>query len=94
MKLWVDDYRYPPEGWVWAQTLEDALDIVQNVPIYMITEMSLDHDLGGDSTTRPLVRWMAEFNTWPDSVRVHSDNPVGREWLEGMINRYGSRDAE
>lgn len=26
---------------------------------------------------------------WPDECRVHSMNNVGREWLTGMIDRYG-----
>jgi hypothetical protein len=53
-----------------------------------ITEMSLDHDLGGDDTTRPIVLWMCENESWPTTVHVHTANPVGREWLEGMIERY------
>jgi len=50
--------------------------------------MSLDHDLGDDDTTRPVVMWCCYNDWWPDSVVVHSANPVGVEWLEGMIERY------
>ena len=50
--------------------------------------MSLDHDLGGDDTSRRIVLWMCENEFWPDEVVVHSANPVGVEWLEGMIARY------
>jgi hypothetical protein len=53
-----------------------------------ITEMSLDHDLGGDDTTRPIVLWCCENDFWPVEVRIHTANPVGRDWLEGMIERY------
>jgi hypothetical protein len=48
--------------------------------------ISLDHDLGGEDTTRPVVLWMCE-NICPKDIRVHTANPVGRDWLEGMINR-------
>jgi hypothetical protein len=35
------------------------------------------------------VLWMAEHNEWPEKVWLLTQNPVGREWLEGMIERYG-----
>lgn len=52
-------------------------------------EISFDHDLGGDDTTRPVALWLAEHDAWPPVVRVHTANPVGRDWLEGIITRYG-----
>lgn len=43
MKLWHDDVREAPEGWVWARTNADA-------KVYLLTndvdEISMDHDLG------------------------------------------------
>jgi hypothetical protein len=91
MKIWVDDIRTPPnESWYWAKDSEAALGIlklmkaIDEVP----DAMSLDHDLGGDDTTRPVVLWMCDNNFWPVEVVVHSANPVGCDWLEGMIERY------
>ncbi|MEV6643273.1 cyclic-phosphate processing receiver domain-containing protein [Amycolatopsis sp. NPDC051371] len=49
--------------------------------------ISLDHDLGGDDTTRPVVLWLCENDRCPPEVRVHTANPVGREWLTGMARR-------
>lgn len=91
MKLWVDDLRLPPEGWKWAKSSQEALRFLffDRAFGYVIDEISLDHDLGGYDTTRPVVLWMAENDTWPAVVRVHTANPVGREWLVGMVNRYG-----
>lgn len=93
MKLWVDDLRPPPDGtWTWAL---DSFDALQNLAFYAagsdegVQEISLDHDLGDDDTTRSVVLWMAEHGSWPSVVRVHTANPVGRAWLEGMIDRYG-----
>ena len=86
MKLWVDDLRNPPGGWAWAKTSQEAIDYLNQS---IVTEMSLDHDLGGDDTSRRVVLAMCEGTVeWPDDVRVHSANPVGVEWLEGMIDRY------
>jgi hypothetical protein len=91
VKLWVDDLRLPPDDtWWWAKTSKRALAFLYYPGV---TEMSLDHDLGGDDTSRIVVLWLsaqaADGNDrWPAVVRVHSANPVGREWLEGMIDRY------
>lgn len=88
IRLWVDDLRPPPsEAWTWwAKTSAQAILILSSSEI---CEISLDHDLGGDDTTRPVVLWMAEHECWPAIVRVHTANPVGRQWLVGMIERYG-----
>lgn len=85
MRLWVDDLRPAPEGWEWVKSSAQAILVIKTG---RVTEMSLDHDLGGDDTTRPVVLYMCEFGPWPDRVYVHSANPVGVEWLTGMINRY------
>lgn len=98
MKIWVDDIRTPPDdSWLWARTSEHAISILESVSKWHtnpIEIMSLDHDLGilaysnKEDTTRPIVMWMCENDFWPVEVRVHSANPVGIDWLEGMIERY------
>lgn len=37
----------------------------------------------------PVVLWLCENDRWPPEVRIHTANPVGREWLTGMARRYG-----
>lgn len=91
MKIWVDDIRTPPdETWLWFKDSFMAMQFLmaahrQNFPIDLI---SLDHDLGGDDTTRPIIMAFCRWDWWPLEVRIHTANPVGREWLEGMIERY------
>lgn len=87
MKLWIDDVRVPPENWAWAMTSIDAIAALDQLDI---DEVSFDHDLGGSDTTRVVVLWLCEHtDRWPKINHVHSANPVGVEWLRGMINRYG-----
>lgn len=43
MKLWHDDVRPAPEGWVWARTNTEAKSLLLTG---RVTEVSLDHDLG------------------------------------------------
>lgn len=91
MKIWVDDLRPAPEGWVWAKTSKHAIGLLAcGCPV---EALSLDHDLGGDDTSRAIVLWMCETGNWPVEVRVHSANSVGCEWLEGMIERYHPDNA-
>ena len=94
MKIWVDDIRTPPDNsWIWFKSSYHVLEWLVGCTLgggtgFKIDLMSLDHDLGGDDTTRPIVLWMCENSFWPTEVVVHSANPVGVEWLEGMIERY------
>lgn len=92
VKVWVDDIRTPPDNtWLWFKDsagVRQWMDTRRSHGIPLGSVMSLDHDLGGDDTTRPIVLWMCEHEAWPDEVRVHSANPVGRAWLEGMVERY------
>jgi len=86
MKLWIDDIRPAPEGWVQAYTSDQAISMLAE---NTFDEVSFDHDLGGDDTSRRVILWICENDIpWPPVVRVHSMNNVGREWLEGMVKRY------
>lgn len=92
MKIWVDDIRTPPDNtWIWCMTSEHAISVLESASGWyknFIEVMSLDHDLGGDDTTRPIILWCCENDFWPEEVRVHSANPPGVYWLESMIERY------
>lgn len=99
MKLWIDDLRTPPdESWAWAKTSEEALSILRTkysalvglVPVQTdeLTDVSFDHDLGGDDTSRPIMLWMAEYGFWPAAVYVHTMNVVGAQYLMGIAERY------
>jgi hypothetical protein len=93
VKLWLDDVRLPPKGWTWAKTVDEAVALFGTTEV---TDASLDHDLGTDAEGnelpegRTLVYWMAENDRWPsNSIAVHSANPVGVDYMLGMIERYG-----
>jgi len=79
----------PPDNtWTVVRSVVEAKLLIEAILYF---EISLDHDMGGDSTTRELVLWCIENDKIPRGLThftVHSANPVGREWLEGMIERY------
>jgi hypothetical protein len=89
-RLWVDDLREPPDhDWAVARTSAEAVEMLSTTDY---DTLSLDHDLGGEDTTRPVVRWLCDHpDRWPVEVQVHTADPVGREWLFGMIGRHHSR---
>lgn len=96
MKIWVDDLRPRPSwDWIHASSSTEAIMLLENhrtsgEPVEI---MSLDHDLGGEDTTRPVVLWMVENDFWPVEVKVHSQNPIGVTWLQGMVDRYHPSNA-
>ena len=81
MKVWLDDWRMSPAGWMVARTAADAIRAFADGDV---DEISLDYDLGtGDVTGLNVAKWIrqgAEAGTLP-RIRwhLHSDNNEGRE---------------
>lgn len=51
VKMWLDDVRPAPEGWIWIKTVKGAqfwIEQMTNSKNHEITHMSLDHDLGAE----------------------------------------------
>lgn len=90
IRIYIDDIRTPPPGWTVVRNSRVAHIMISGAHKQglVIEEMSLDHDLGNDDTTRCIVMYMAEHDYWPKIIYVHSMNSVGREWLEGTVQRY------
>lgn len=92
MRLWIDDLRPAPDStWTVATTSAQAIAELTAAKAAgtVVERISFDHDLGGDDNTRKVVIWIIENDFWPEQCLVHTANPVGREWLVGMIDRYG-----
>jgi hypothetical protein len=87
-------------SWWWAQTSKAAINTLKYhnlMGFEPFEEVSFDHDLGGDDTTRVVALWMcerAEKITWPAIIRVHTQNPVGGEWLMGTFERYAPETTQ
>lgn len=93
MKIWVDDLRPVPAGYMWDRSVNQAIAIIEKAEATgeTVELLDLDHDLGdycsdgGDAIK--LLDWLAERGTFY-SVKIHTANPVGRQNMERMINRY------
>lgn len=86
---------YEHRRWVIARSFSDAVTIIRGygVPNFV----SFDHDLGenqltGHDITKQLVGWDT-YGGGPSipadfSFFVHSQNPVGKANIEGLLNNY------
>jgi hypothetical protein len=90
MKVYLDDERNTPEGWVRVYWPEEAIDLLKSDKV---TELSLDHDLGDDDhgTGYDVVLWIEEavftLDFVPPKMKVHSANTSARHKMElGIMN--------
>jgi hypothetical protein len=81
MKVFLDDERTTPEGWVRVSWPDEAVALLQTG---QVTEISLDHDLGDDArgTGYDVLLWIEEAvrlrGFVPPRMQVHSANPAAR----------------
>ena len=82
MKVYLDDERETPQGWVRVYWPEEAIELLKT---RNVTEISLDHDLGDDDkgTGYDVVLWIEEavaMNGFkPPKMNVHSANSSARD---------------
>lgn len=94
-KLWIDDIRpSPDETWDIATTYNEAIDKLTKFKYRLV---SFDHDLGDfqngrEMTGYDILLWIVEQKMngrpVPQQYNIHSANPVGRDRMKGVIERY------
>ena len=94
MKLWIDDVRPAPEGYIWYKTVDGTAFAIllyekKNIPIELI---DIDHDAGDFAWDGcdyiKLLDWLEETGrNYP--IRIHSINPVGVANMRAIIERNG-----
>ena len=106
MKLWIDDVRPAPPGYVWARSVDGAKDLIlvysehidfDNNIVDCIELIDIDHDAGnyvkrgGDYIK--LLEWLEETGrNYP--IRLHSMNPVGIQNMRRVIIKNGWREVK
>lgn len=94
MKLWIDDVRPAPEGYVWCKSVGQTKQVIRTSELTntIIELLDIDHDAGdyvfdgGDYIK--ILDWM-EYTNRNYPIRIHSMNPVGRENMRAIIRRNG-----
>lgn len=97
MKLYLDDVRTPPEGWILVSNIETMAFLVSTEDV---THISLDHDLGNtdpDNTGYDFMLWLerevflGSYNNHPfPLVTFHTENPVGRANMKRSLDKIYS----
>ena len=99
MKLWIDDCRPAPEGYLEIKSVNDAKGVIRYLeenyhskyaPYHKIDLIDIDHDAGdyaqygGDYIK--LLDWLEQTRrNYP--IRIHSQNPVGIQNMRAIIKR-------
>lgn len=98
IKLWIDDVRPAPEGYVWCKSVDEAKAEIKHIEgsIYIgeaeaIELIDLDYDSGDyEKDGGPYIKlmdWLVETNRmYP--LAFHSQNPVGSAAMKRMYRRY------
>lgn len=86
MKLWIDDLRKAPPGWIHARNYQQAIMAIRTGAV---DEISFDHDLGEERTgydVAVFVEQMASQDLIPRMKwGVHSANPVGKIRIQAAM---------
>ena len=89
MKVFLDDERLTPDGWVRAYTQQEAIAFLKTGNV---TEISLDHDLGielNSGTGYGVLLWIEEevhTHHWvPPKILIHSANPPARDRMQRCV---------
>jgi|SRR6188768_483282 len=100
MRIFLDDERPTPHGWVRAFWPQEVIDLLEAGGV---TEVSLDHDLGNDErgTGYDVVLWVEEAVATrgfiPPKLAVHSANSSARAKMQqgiAKIERLASQAAQ
>jgi hypothetical protein len=92
MKVYLDDERPTPPGWVAARWPDEVITLLETGGV---TIVSLDHDLGDDKrgTGYDVVLWIEEAVALrgfaPPEILVHSANSSARVKMELGIRSIG-----
>ena len=97
IKLWLDDVRPAPEGYLWAHSVWRAIKEIDLADIRgeAIELIDIDHDAGdywqyGGDYIR-LLDWLEETGrNYP--IRIHSQNVVGVMNMRRIIERNGWKE--
>ena len=109
MRIWVDDVRPAPEGYVWCKSVNETIKVIIKEehsyydpfnnyhPWNVIELIDLDHD-AGDIVNEggdyiKLLDWLEETGR-NYPIRIHSMNPVGVANMRRIIEKNGWKEIK
>ena len=98
LKIWVDDVRPAPEGYVWLKSVNEVKKYLADPYIlcnYEISLIDLDHDAGDyakDGGDYVRILDYLEIVGYNGDLRIHSMNAVGVQNMRNIIQKNGWRE--
>ena len=98
LKIWVDDVRPAPEGYVWLKSVNEVKKYLADPHIlcnYEIKLIDLDHDAGDyakDGGDYIRILDYLEMVGYNGDLRIHSMNAVGVQNMRNIIQKNGWRE--
>lgn len=91
--LYVDDIRKPniirystySYEIIVSKNYDDAINMLN---ICKFNAIDLDHDLGEEKTGYDICKYIIENNIKLNRVYIHTSNPVGRDNMKQLLERY------
>lgn len=98
MKVYLDDERVAPEGWIQTKSAQETIDAISRGGVI---ELSLDHDLGDPKvvgTGYDVLTWLEEqvaligdAHFVPQVINIHTANPSARIKMELALKNIRRR---
>ena len=85
MKLFLDDIRRDPEGYVLVRSFEDCI-FELGTKVY--DTVSLDYALGERFTGLDVLKWMVRNQKFPQKLNIHSTHAYGRAEMACYIRMH------
>ena len=98
LKIWVDDVRPAPEGYIWLKSVNEVKKYLADPHIlcnYEISLIDLDHDAGDyakDGGDYIKILDYLEIVGYNGDLRIHSMNAVGVQNMRNIIQKNGWRE--
>jgi hypothetical protein len=91
VKIWIDDIRKAPEGFLWIKSVNDFIDYCYKNGIDDVTLIDTDHDAGDfQKDGGDYIRCFdyLEFCGCENvTIHIHSANPVGANNIRRIISK-------
>lgn len=94
MKIFLDDLRECPNGWIQARNYNEMIKLLEENKA-KVEEISLDHDLGETKTGYDICKYLVENDFWfMSKITIHTANAVGAKNMYELLDRYAPKNIK
>ncbi len=84
IKIWLDDNREAPSGYIRTKSVETTIELLRNNDVEIV---DLDNDLGTELEGRHVANWIEkqvinDLAYQPPVIYIHTSNSAARKYME------------